>query len=255
MKKILAVLLAVLCGVSLIFTAVFGILTAVKASAVASLDEGENVMYIDVKGYGIMTLELYPEEAPITVANFKKLADENFYDGLIFHRVIENFMIQGGDPEGTGYGGSDEEIKGEFTANGVNNTVKHERGTISMARSDDMDSASSQFFIVHKTSRNNTLSLDGKYAAFGKVTEGIEIVDEIAAVETNRSDKPFTDVVMRTVTAEKADLLTLRTPAIVFGVISLVCAAASVILFLLDKKEAARIALEAKNQTRNKRRK
>ncbi len=255
MKKILAVLLAVLCGVSLIFTAVFGILTAVKASAVSSLDEGENIVYIDVKDYGIMTVELYPEEAPITVANFKKLAGEGFYDGLIFHRVIENFMIQGGDPEGTGYGGSDEEIKGEFTANGVNNTVKHERGTISMARSNDMDSASSQFFIVHKTSKNNSLSLDGKYAAFGKVTEGIEIVDEIAAVETNRSDKPFTDVVMRTVTAEKAELLTLRTPAIVFGVISLVYATASVILFLLDKKEAERIALEAKSQMRSKRRK
>ena len=113
-------------------------------------------------------IELYPDKAPITAANFEKLAREGFYDGLIFHRVIKGFMIQGGDPEGTGMGGSKESIKGEFRANGFDNPIKHERGVISMARTQDPDSASSQFFIVHSDSPH----LDGQYAAFGRVVEG-----------------------------------------------------------------------------------
>ena len=121
-------------------------------------------------------LELYPDVAPITAANFEKLVKEGFYDGLIFHRVIEGFMIQGGDPEGTGMGGAKERIKGEFAANGVKNDLKHTRGVISMARSQNPDSASSQFFIMHKDAPH----LDGQYAAFGRVVEGMEVVDEIA---------------------------------------------------------------------------
>lgn len=132
---------------------------------------------IDIKDYGVIKLELDGDSAPITVANFVKLAESGFYDGLTFHRIISGFMIQGGDPEGTGMGGSDENIKGEFEANGVKNDISHKRGVISMARSQAMDSASSQFFIVHEDST----FLDGQYAAFGQVTEGIEIVDQICA--------------------------------------------------------------------------
>ncbi len=124
---------------------------------------------------GVIKIELYPNEAPITVANFKRLVGNGFYDGLTFHRIIDGFMIQGGDPTGTGMGGSEEKIKGEFSSNGVNNPIKHERGVISMARSMMKNSASSQFFIMHQTSPH----LDGEYAAFGKVTEGISVVDEI----------------------------------------------------------------------------
>lgn len=140
-------------------------------------------------------LELYPDKTPITVNNFLKLVKEGFYDGLIFHRVIEGFMIQGGDPTGTGSGGSEEKIKGEFLANGVANDLRHERGVISMARGRANDSASSQFFIVHRDAPH----LDGGYAAFGRVTEGIETVDEIAAVETDFSDRPLKDVRMKRV--------------------------------------------------------
>ena len=131
---------------------------------------------INVKDMGTIKLELDESSAPITVNNFIKLAKSNFYDGLTFHRIINGFMIQGGDPLGNGTGGSDETIKGEFAFNGVKNKITHERGVISMARGDDYDSASSQFFIMHKD--NSTL--DGKYAAFGHVTEGMDIVDKIA---------------------------------------------------------------------------
>lgn len=141
---------------------------------------------------GVIKLELYPETAPLTVENFKKLASMGFYDGLIFHRVIEGFMIQGGDPTGTGMGGSDENIKGEFSANGVNNTLSHERGVISMARAQAFNSASSQFFICHEDAK----FLDGQYAAFGKVTEGMEVVDAIAGTRTDPRDKPIEDQVM-----------------------------------------------------------
>jgi len=143
-------------------------------------------------------LELYPEAAPITVENFEKLVSEGFYNGLIFHRVIKDFMIQGGDPTGTGTGGSGNKIKGEFLTNGVNNPIKHERGVISMARSAMPDSASSQFFIVHKDSPH----LDGSYAAFGRVVEGIDVVDEIACAETGYMDRPVEDQIMKLVTIE-----------------------------------------------------
>ncbi|MCR5541530.1 MAG: peptidylprolyl isomerase [Ruminococcus sp.] len=141
-------------------------------------------------------IELYPEKAPITVANFEKLVKQGFYDGLIFHRVIKGFMIQGGDPEGTGMGGSDEKIKGEFARNGFNNDLKHTRGVISMARSMMPNSASSQFFIMHEDAPH----LDGDYAAFGKVVKGIEVVDEIADVKVDFNDKPLEPQVMKKVT-------------------------------------------------------
>ena len=140
-------------------------------------------------------LELDREAAPITVANFEKLVEEKFYDGLIFHRVISGFMIQGGDPTGTGMGGSDKNIKGEFSANGVKNPISHKRGVISMARAMSPDSASSQFFICHADST----FLDGNYAAFGHVTEGIETVDEIASVKTDRNDRPYEEQKIKTV--------------------------------------------------------
>ena len=130
---------------------------------------------IEIENYGTIQLELDAETAPISVENFCKLASEGFYDGLTFHRIISGFMIQGGDPDGNGSGGSDETIKGEFSSNGVENNISHVRGVISMARSNDPDSASSQFFIVHEDST----FLDGEYAAFGHVTEGMEIVDAI----------------------------------------------------------------------------
>lgn len=130
---------------------------------------------IEVKDYGTIKVELDADTAPISVTNFVKLAQEHFYDGLTFHSIIDGFMIQGGDPEGTGRGGSDETIKGEFSENGVENNISHERGVISMARSSDPDSASSQFFIV----QSDSTYLDGQYAAFGHVTEGMDIVDQI----------------------------------------------------------------------------
>ncbi len=132
---------------------------------------------IAVKDYGNINVELYDELAPITVANFVKLVKEGFYDGLTFHRIIEGFMIQGGDPNKNGTGGSEDTIKGEFAANGVDNDLKHTRGVISMARSQDYNSASSQFFIVQEDSQH----LDGSYAAFGKVIKGMDIVDKIAS--------------------------------------------------------------------------
>ena len=144
------------------------------------------MVLIEMENGGKIELELYPEVAPITVANFEKLVKRGFYDGLTFHRVIAGFMIQGGCPNGNGMGGADENIKGEFSANGVKNDLKHERGVISMARSRHPDSASSQFFIMHA----NAPHLDGQYAAFGKVVAGIEVVDEIAAIPTDWNDKP-----------------------------------------------------------------
>ena len=153
---------------------------------------------IEMENGGIIKLELDAKAAPITVANFEKLVGEGFYNGLIFHRVISGFMIQGGDPMGTGYGGSKETIKGEFRANGVDNPISHKRGVISMARSQMPNSASSQFFIMHQDGE----FLDGNYAAFGHVVEGIEVVDEIASVATDPRDKPITDVVIKSITIE-----------------------------------------------------
>jgi len=146
----------------------------------------------------VMKFELYPDIAPNTVKNFISLINKGFYDGLIFHRVIEGFMIQGGCPEGTGMGGPGYSIKGEFSQNGFNNTLKHEPGVLSMARSMMPNSAGSQFFIMHKTSPH----LDGSYAAFGKITEGLDIVDKIATVPTGYGDRPLEDQVIKSVTVD-----------------------------------------------------
>lgn len=169
--------------------------TACGGNAAKNLDD---VVYveIDMQSGDYMKLELYTTVAPITVSNFVELCNQNFYDGLIFHRVISGFMIQGGDPEGTGMGGSDKTIKGEFQNNGVMNSISHERGVISMARNSiSMDSASSQFFICHADST----FLDGDYAAFGRVIEGIETVDKIAAVATDGNDKPLAPQYIKTI--------------------------------------------------------
>lgn len=198
LKKILSVFF--------ILTLLSGLLASCGGEEAES-DEGEASandtiqVQIEMEDGGIIKLELYPDVAPITCENFVKLAKEGFYDGLTFHRVVSGFMIQGGDPEGNGTGGSDETIKGEFSANGVENNLSHTRGVISMARSQDMDSASSQFFICHADSPH----LDGNYAAFGRVTEGMDVVDAIASVETDANDKPLTPVVMKSVTVIEDD--------------------------------------------------
>ena len=153
---------------------------------------------IEMENGKVMSGELYEDIAPVSVENFEKLANDGFYDGLTFHRVIPGFMIQGGCPLGNGTGGPGYSIKGEFKSNGVNNTVKHERGVISMARAFDPNSAGSQFFIMHKDAPH----LDGEYAAFGKVIEGLEAVDEIASVETGFQDAPVKKVVMEKVEVE-----------------------------------------------------
>ncbi len=156
------------------------------------------VVTIEMENGNTIRLELYPEIAPNTVANFVNLCEEGFYDGLIFHRVIPGFMIQGGDPQGTGMGGPGYSIKGEFAANGIANNLKHTRGVISMARSMRPDSAGSQFFIMHADAPH----LDGQYAAFGKVTEGLDTVDEIAACRTGFQDRPVKEQRMKKVTVE-----------------------------------------------------
>ena len=151
------------------------------------------MLVIKIKDYGTIKAELRPDAAPVTCAHIEELVKTGFYDGLIFHRVIKNFMIQGGDPTGTGFGSPDQKkIKGEFAANGVNNPLKHKRGTLSMARSQIMDSASSQFFICQV----DCAYLDGQYAAFGEVVEGIEVVDKIADTKTDYRDKPLEPVVI-----------------------------------------------------------
>lgn len=154
-----------------------GVLIWALTSGSGSAESGKHHVAITVRDYGTITVELDADAAPITVQNFLDLAGSGFYDGLTFHRIIEGFMIQGGDPEGTGMGGSDKTIKGEFSANGVENPLSHTRGAISMARSSAMDSASSQFFIVQKDST----FLDKQYACFGYVTNGMDVVDAIAA--------------------------------------------------------------------------
>ena len=156
------------------------------------------MVVIEMENGKKIKLELDPSAAPITVENFEKLVRDGFYDGLTFHRVISGFMIQGGCPQGTGTGGPGHTLKGEFKSNGVDNPIRHTRGVISMARSMMPNSAGSQFFIMHKDAPH----LDGQYAAFGKVVEGIEVVDEIASVDTDYSDKPKTPVVMKKVTIE-----------------------------------------------------
>ncbi len=162
-------------------------------------EKATDLVLIIVKNYGAMLAELYPDIAPITVKNFKKLVSSKFYDGLTFHRVISNFMIQTGDPTGTGSGGSSDKIKGEFNLNGVENNLSHKKGVLSMARvvlspetSESLNSASSQFFIVQSDSTH----LDGSYAAFGKVINGLNIIDDISKVKTDKNDHPITDVVI-----------------------------------------------------------
>lgn len=156
------------------------------------------IVTFEMENGDIMKAELYPEIAPNTVHNFISLINDNFYDGLIFHRVISGFMIQGGDPEGTGMGGPGYGIKGEFAQNGFRNDLKHSAGVLSMARSMMPDSAGSQFFIMHK----NAPHLDGAYAAFGKIIEGMDIVDKIAETATDYSDRPMEEQKMKKVTVE-----------------------------------------------------
>ncbi|WP_294908266.1 peptidylprolyl isomerase [uncultured Ruminococcus sp.] len=173
-----------------------------EASTEENLLSGKINAVIDIKDYGKISLELDADTAPITVTNFVKLAKEGFYDGLTFHRIIKGFMMQGGDPLGTGTGGSDEEIKGEFAQNGVKNDISHVRGVISMARSQLFDSASSQFFIVHEDST----FLDGQYAGFGHVTEGMDIVDKICeetpVIDNNGTVAEGKKPVINTITIE-----------------------------------------------------
>lgn len=161
-------------------------------------EKSHPVATIELSNGKQIVMELYPEVAPNTVNNFISLANSGFYDGTIFHRVIPNFMIQGGDPEGTGTGGPGYSIKGEFTSNGVKNHLLHVRGVVSMARSNDLDSAGSQFFIVQADSEH----LDNTYAAFAKVTEGMDVVDEIANLERDQNDRPTDPPVMTKVTVD-----------------------------------------------------
>lgn len=156
------------------------------------------IITFEMENGDIIKAELYPEIAPNTVNNFISLINNCFYDGLIFHRVIKGFMIQGGDPEGTGMGGPGYAIKGEFASNGIKNNLAHEAGVLSMARSMMPDSAGSQFFIMHKDSPH----LDGEYAAFGKVIEGMDVVDKIAETKTDRSDRPKEEQKIKKVTVD-----------------------------------------------------
>lgn len=188
MKKILCLALALI-------ILVLPLTSCTEKIPYKKVKEETNLVIIDVKGYGKIVVELYPDVAPITVENFKKLVSEKFYDGLVFHRVIEGFMIQGG-----GYDVNHKEkdcasIKGEFASNGVTNDLKHTRGVISMARTTVKDSASSQFFIMHKDSPH----LDGDYAAFGMTVYGLDVVDRIAKVEKYSSDWPKTDIVIKSI--------------------------------------------------------
>lgn len=156
------------------------------------------IVTITMENGDVMKLELYPDIAPISVNNFISLIQKNFYDGLIFHRVIKGFMLQGGDPEGTGMGGPGYSIKGEFSSNGVENNLKHTAGVLSMARSMQPNSAGSQFFIMHKDAPH----LDGSYAAFGKIVQGMNVVDKIAETATDYNDKPLEPQVMKSVTVD-----------------------------------------------------
>lgn len=160
--------------------------------------DDDPIATITMEDGGVITVELYPAAAPNTVANFVELANSGFYNGLTFHRVISGFMIQGGDPDGNGTGGPGFSIKGEFSANGVDNQLTHSRGVISMARANGYDTAGSQFFIMHADATN----LDGQYAAFGAVTSGMDEVDKIASVKTDANDKPVLDVVIKSITVD-----------------------------------------------------
>ncbi len=187
------ILTLILCGILAVGPAGCGNEAEDKAA------KGEDTMItITMEDNSVMKLELYPDIAPKTVENFVALAENGFYDGLTFHRIVKGFMIQGGDPEGTGMGGSDKTVKGEFTQNGVDNTLSHTRGVISMARSGNPNSASSQFFIVHEDSD----FLDGSYAAFGKLTEGYEVLDKLANTPV-QGETPTEKPVIKSITVEK----------------------------------------------------
>lgn len=162
------------------------------------MSEQNPIVTIEMENGGIIKAELYPETAPNSVNNFISLVNKGFYDGIVFHRVIAGFMIQGGDPKGIGIGGPGYSIRGEFEANGFKNDLKHSRGVLSMARAMDPNSAGSQFFIMHEDAPH----LDGQYAAFGKVIEGMDVVDAIAAVRTDYNDRPRTPQKMKKVTVE-----------------------------------------------------
>lgn len=188
MKK---VIIFILIALSLSLAACNKGISLRKTSAV---EGATNFVSLEMAGGGIIVIELYPDIAPVTVANFQKLVASGFYDGLTFHRVIKDFMIQCGDPTGTGTGGPDETIKGEFAANGVKNDLSHERGVVSMGRlPTGYDTASSHFFIC----QGDCTRLDGSYAAFGKVIEGMDAVDAIVSVATDENDKPLTDQVVK----------------------------------------------------------
>ncbi len=194
MKRFLLIIMTVMLSLSLFSCGekVDYNVTEIDGYVVEESELPTNYVRIVMKNGDAMLLELYPDDAPITVANFKTLVAEKYYDGIIFHRVISGFMIQGGDPNGDGVSNGDKPtIKGEFAYNGVNNPIKHERGVISMARlGNNYNSATTQFFIVHQTSVNNSASLDGQYAAFGKLLAGYDVLDKIASVATNSNNKP-----------------------------------------------------------------
>lgn len=193
MKRLLPILLLIVC--------IFAAACASDGDAPKSKDYTVDIV---IRDYGTITVQLDGSAAPITVENFVTLAKEGFYDGLTFHRIIEGFMMQGGDPDGTGFGGSDKAIKGEFPSNGVDNPLSHTRGAISMARTNQPDSASSQFFIVHKDASR---SLDGDYAVFGYVTEGIEVVDAVCEaaqpVDNNGTIPPASQPVIESITVRE----------------------------------------------------
>ena len=198
MKRITVLLLALLLLGSLACAKGTQAPAAAENKEETQVDKTYPVATITMKDGGVIQMELYPEIAPESVKNFISLANSGFYDGLIFHRVISGFMIQGGDPDGRGTGGPGYSIKGEFSANGVKNDLSHERGVISMARAMSYDSAGSQFFICHADSQ----FLDGQYAAFGRVISGLDVVDRIAKTTTDSRDKPYKDQIMETVRVE-----------------------------------------------------
>ncbi len=196
MKKwLIPVLILVAVGIVALVLTVF---RQIGRETQVAADVPNPVVTITMADGGVIKLELYPRVAPNTVANFVTLANSGFYNGLIFHRVIPGFMIQGGDPTGTGTGGPGYSIKGEFLDNGFPNDLSHERGVISMARANDYDSAGSQFFIMHQKST----SLDGQYAAFGMVTSGMDVVDRIATTPTDSSDRPLVECKIQSVTVD-----------------------------------------------------
>ena len=211
MKKLIKIIIPVMCFLSLMLVSCGKSETNSKSEDKSSVSENNDksqdsitesgdlpIATIEIENYGTVKAELYPKIAPNTVDNFISLSNSGFYNGLTFHRVIKDFMIQGGDPKGDGTGGPDYAIKGEFTSNGFENSLKHTEGVLSMARSRQPDSAGSQFFIMTSTSSH----LDGEYAAFGKVIEGMDIVKKIQEVKTNSNDKPIENVVIKSITVD-----------------------------------------------------